>query len=222
MATILHLESSGPICSVALSQNGIYLDALMHEEANMHGQIITILIDRLLKNNCLNMSELNAVSVSSGPGSYTGLRIGSSTAKGLCYALQIPLIAISTLDILFHSLPDQQALILIDARRLDAYAAFYHKGEKIFEKNTTLNNSFFEELKKEYGPFPIYGNTGDKILALLQTSQLQYTDIALPQAKDQVRIAYEKWKNKDFESLDLFKPNYLKTWEEGQAKQFPK
>lgn len=219
MGLILHIETTGPVCSVAISKNGRLIDSMRSEEANAHGTILTVLIQDLLAKNNLKIENLNAISLSSGPGSYTGLRIGSSTAKGICYALNIPLIAISTLEILKQASDNENTLVLIDARRMDAYAGFYKDSEKIFEKNITMNEDFFKILKNDFPNFSIVGNIGNKLETIETTKGVNYKDCSIPEASNQVEIAYNKWKNKTFETIDLFTPNYLKTWEEGQKQQ---
>lgn len=219
MGLILHIETTGPVCSVAISNNGILIDSKKSEEANAHGTILTVLIHDLLAKNNLKIENLNAISLSSGPGSYTGLRIGSSTAKGICYALNIPLIAISTLEILKQASDTENTLVLIDARRMDAYAGFYTGSEKIFEKNITMNEDFFNNLKNDYPNFSIVGNIGNKLETIETTKGVSYKDCSIPEASNQVEIAFNKWQNKSFETIDLFTPNYLKTWEEGQKQQ---
>lgn len=219
MGLILHIETTGPVCSVAISKNGKLIDSMKSEEANAHGTILTVLIHDLLAKNNLKIENLNAISLSSGPGSYTGLRIGSSTAKGICYALNIPLIAISTLEILKQASDTENTLVLIDARRMDAYAGFYTGSEKIFEKNITMNEDFFNNLKNDYPNFSIVGNIGNKLETIETTKGISYKDCSIPEASNQVEIAFNKWQNKSFETIDLFTPNYLKTWEEGQKQQ---
>lgn len=219
MGLILHIETTGPVCSVALSNDGKLINTKKSEEANAHGSVLTVLIQELLAENNYKIENLEAVSLSSGPGSYTGLRIGSSTAKGICYALNIPLIAISTLEILKQESESEFTLVLIDARRMDAYAGFYKGSEKIFEKNITMNDDFFKNLKTDYPNFSIVGNIGDKLETIETTKDVNYKDCSIPEASNQVEIAFNKWKNKTFETIDLFTPNYLKTWEEGQKQQ---
>src|SRR5690554_100574 len=99
MAKFLHIETSTKVCSVALSENGKLIDLLEESsDAYIHSERLTVFIDQICKKNNWKLNELNAIVVTSGPGSYTGLRIGISTAKGLCYALSIPLIAVNTLE----------------------------------------------------------------------------------------------------------------------------
>lgn len=219
MAYILHIETSGPICSVAISKDGKLLGSLESTEANAHGNLITILINQLLEKNDLSIKSLQAVSISSGPGSYTGLRIGSSTAKGISYALEIPLIAISTLELMQQESSAEQTLVLIDARRMDAYAAFFKNRQILWEKNITMEKGFFQHLLDEQGIYQIIGNIGNKLESLEINQKITYTDTTIPNAATQAEIAYKKWEKQEFEAIDLYTPNYLKTWEEGQKQQ---
>src|SRR6476620_4220596 len=98
MALILQIETATQTCSVALAKDGVILDCIQQTERNIHASVITLFIDELLEKNNCQFSDLSAVAISMGPGSYTGLRIGVSTAKGLCYALDVPLIAVNTLE----------------------------------------------------------------------------------------------------------------------------
>ena len=132
MAMILCIETSGEVCSVALFNNEVCLDFYSEEESFQHAAVLTVLIEKCLKNNQRTVQDLDAIAVSGGPGSYTGLRIGTSVAKGLCYAVEIPLIALSSLAVMangvksLYELP-KDALIcpLIDARRMEVYTACF-------------------------------------------------------------------------------------------------
>ncbi len=130
MAYILNIESATSICSVCISQNGKLIS--IHEtDANKHASEITLMIDKCLTEASLNMTDLSAVAISNGPGSYTSLRVGASTAKGICYALNIPMIAVDTLQSLamasYLEVRDDDALYcaMIDARRMEVYSAIY-------------------------------------------------------------------------------------------------
>ncbi len=130
MAIILIIETSTEVCSVALSQNGKIIDLIESREGHNHARLVTVFAENLLKRNSVKASELNAVAVSKGPGSYTGLRIGVSTAKGICYASNIPLIAIGTLESMTkhiilnrfkYGIPENMPCLfcpMIDARRM--------------------------------------------------------------------------------------------------------
>jgi len=137
---ILLLETATSRCSVALSENGIIIAHKEASERNIHASHITLFIEELMINSGKNYSDLNAVAVSKGPGSYTGLRIGVSTAKGLCYALDIPLLGIETLEAMSagllaqNDLQDSDLLVpMIDARRMEVYTGIFDKDLNVHE-----------------------------------------------------------------------------------------
>ena len=135
MALILSLETSSTVCSVALAQDGHLIGSSELRLEKSHSSHITVLIQQLLENTGFTEKDLSAVAVSGGPGSYTGLRIGTSTAKGLCYALNIPLIAVSTLQAMAQEtvqfMPNPETYFfcpMIDARRMEVYTALYNSA----------------------------------------------------------------------------------------------
>src|ERR1700744_3119118 len=139
MSLILQIETATTVCSVALSENGSVLTYKELEQRNVHAEIITLFIDKVLKTVDKQYQDLDAVAVSCGPGSYTGLRIGISVAKGLCFALDIPLIAIETLEgmadgIISQNTLDGDTLLcpMIDARRMEVFTAVFNaKGDRV-------------------------------------------------------------------------------------------
>ena len=136
MTKILHIETATQICSVALSENEKIITSKSSDEKNAHSRILTVFIEEILDSNNLKPQDLDAIAVSMGPGSYTGLRIGVSTAKGLCYSLDKPLIAVSTLQAMAWGMVEktdrklQKALFcpMIDARRMEVYAAIFNQS----------------------------------------------------------------------------------------------
>src|ERR1700712_2866514 len=139
MSLILQIETATTVCSVALAEDGVVLACKELEQRNAHAEVITVFIDDLLKTTGKQYSELAAVAVSSGPGSYTGLRIGVSVAKGLCFALDIPLIAIETLEAMTDGFQGERTINrnemlcpMIDARRMEVFTAVFDTdGNKI-------------------------------------------------------------------------------------------
>ena len=130
MEYILHIETSTKVCSVALSKNGTVVQLKeINEDGYVHGEMITLFIQDVIALEQIKMNQLSAVSIASGPGSYTGLRIGVSTAKGLCYALGIPLISIDSLvclqQIAQQKYPNQSVLAMIDARRMEVFSTLF-------------------------------------------------------------------------------------------------
>jgi tRNA threonylcarbamoyladenosine biosynthesis protein TsaB len=211
---ILHLETSTPICSVALSKNGQLLGHLDQIGAGfIHGESLTLMIEALLAEQKVTLSMLQAISYSAGPGSYTGLRIGLSTAKGLCFALQIPLIAIPThLSLLQIGLESEQTQItsivtMLDARRMEVYfEAFDQHGVS----KTPLCCQIIEAHSlNPYKPCVVIGDANEKVAALIQDSQIQYLNTPLS-AKYQSKIAFDLYQEGKFEDTAYCSPIYLK------------
>jgi len=210
---ILHIESATKVCSVAISSEGKLID--FKEDASdqfMHGESLTLFIEELMLRNQLQMTDLAAVSVSSGPGSYKGLRIGVSTAKGLCYALKIPLIAIQTMESMaelgIEKYPNNSLAPMIDARRMEVYCQIFNS-----ELSTLKDLSadiLDEETYTEYEPFVCFGDGAPKMQELWRNRNITFDLELLPSAKGKVRLAFETFKNSDFEDLTYFATFYLK------------
>jgi tRNA threonylcarbamoyladenosine biosynthesis protein TsaB len=214
MALILNIETTTTNCSVALSKGAELL--CLKEEADQgysHGEKLHVFIDQVLKQVGASVSDLDAIAVSQGPGSYTGLRIGVSAAKGLCYALNRPLISVPTLEVLAMQVQTDGSTIIpmLDARRLEVYSAVYScdfrllrdiKAEVLTEDlyNAYLDNGLI-----------IVGNATEKTKETLSKygQQITYVD-ALPSAREMCVIAYEKYKKSDVEDVAYFEPFYLK------------
>lgn len=219
-SVILHIESATKVCSVAISSNGKLIDC--KEDASdqfMHGESLTIFVDELMQRNNLQMNDLVAVSVSSGPGSYTGLRIGVSTAKGLCYALKIPLIAIQTMESMAElgkeKYPNSTLAPMIDARRMEVYCQIFNSDLSTLKD---LSADILEEVTySEYEAFVCFGDGAPKMHQLWQNRNIIFDLELLPSAKGQVRLANEKLNKKEFEDLAYFTPFYLKEFMAGGA-----
>lgn len=213
MAVILHLETATKVCSVALSSNG-ELIALkeIEEEGYSHGENLTLLIQDVVSEAGLTMKNLNAVSVASGPGSYTGLRIGAATAKGLCYALEIPLIAVDALtslcEIAKSKYPDTNLCALIDARRMEVFALIRNaEGSLVKEISADILD---EESYREYEPFVYFGDGAPK-LAEIWSNRNVMSDLNIKSsASGQIQIAYHKFQEQAFEDVAYWEPFYLK------------
>jgi tRNA threonylcarbamoyladenosine biosynthesis protein TsaB len=219
-SVILHIESATKVCSVAISSNGKLID--FKEDASdqfMHGESLTLFIEELMLRNQLQMTDLAAVSVSSGPGSYTGLRIGVSTAKGLCYALNIPLIAIQTMESMAElgkeKYPNAQLTPMIDARRMEVYCQIFNSDLSTLKVLSA--DILDEETYTEYEPFVCFGDGAPKMQELWNNRNITFDLELLPSAKGQVLLAFEKFKNSDFEDLAYFAPFYLKEFMAGGA-----
>lgn len=218
MATILSIESSGNICSVALHQNGELLALIESDEPNIHGQKLAVFIQEITDLQQIPIRNLDAIAVSEGPGSYTGLRIGVSIAKGLCYASQIPLIAVDTLQSLAFamlqqkeiSFPENSILMpMIDARRMEVYLAGYdlNLNKTIPTKPVILEDSFYKTLKL---PTFVCGNGASKIEPSFFNSVITFIPNLTFSAKHLGQLAFQKFENKQFEDVAYFEPVYLK------------
>jgi tRNA threonylcarbamoyladenosine biosynthesis protein TsaB len=213
---ILHIETATKVCSVALSVDG-NLVALKEStsDAYIHGESLTLFIEEVLQVSNINIEQLSAVSISSGPGSYTGLRIGVSTAKGLCFALQIPLIQIPTLASLMqlcrNEVPRQNLLAALDARRMEVYSLMQAPDGKILKSlsaDTVNENSY-----SEFDPFVCFGDATLKLKELWANRDIIFKEDIYCSAKGQVEIAYSKFKAQEFEDLGKFVPLYLKEFQ---------
>ena len=215
-AVLLHIETATKVCSVALSVNG-RLVAIKEStsDAYIHGESLTLFIEEVFRTANLKIENLAAVSISSGPGSYTGLRIGVSTAKGLCFALQIPLIQIPTLASLMqlcrNEVPTQNLLAALDARRMEVYSLMQAPDGKILKSlsaDTVDENSY-----SEFEPFVCFGDATFKLKELWANRAVIFKDDIYCSAKGQVELAYSKFKAQEFENLGDFVPLYLKEFQ---------
>lgn len=214
MTIILGIETSTKICSVAVSR-GSELLAFEEEGGDYsHSEKLTVFIQKVLNEAGLTISDVDVVAVSKGPGSYTGLRIGVSVAKGLCYALDIPLISVDTLQAMSLN-PDLSADLycpMIDARRMEVYTALYDGNNKNVEPISAKiidEDSFSEVLATNKLIF--FGDGSAKCKEILgQHSNAIFSASGLPSAKFVNQIALGKFENKDFEDVAYFEPYYLK------------
>jgi tRNA threonylcarbamoyladenosine biosynthesis protein TsaB len=228
---ILCLETATPSCSVALVHNGEVLACEEDPKGQNHSEKITLFIDSVMKKAGISYNDLDAVAVSMGPGSYTGLRIGVSTAKGLCYAVSKPLIAISTLEAMAHGgsavIPSvarnlkqnhQELLIpMIDARRMEVYAAIFDKNiNKIKDTEAVIiDENSFADLKKDHHLY-LFGDGADKCAELFENDdKLTVIKEFHCSAKHMNVIAQRKLEAKDFVDVAYFEPFYLKDFVPG-------
>jgi tRNA threonylcarbamoyladenosine biosynthesis protein TsaB len=214
MAIILSIETSTTNCSVSLSKRGETLVLKEDNNSNYsHAESLHVFIDEVLKTARIDKKDIDAIAVSKGPGSYTGLRIGVSAAKGLCYALDRPLISISTLHALARKVTTKEGVIvpMLDARRMEVYSAIYNKDYSIrrsIQAQILDESSFKEELDSSKVVF--VGNGTEKTKGLLSHDNAVYIDSELPSADQMSALAYAKYKISDFENLAYFEPFYLK------------
>lgn len=217
---LLSIETSQRLCSTAiLDMDGHFVDQIVIDELNQHSKNLPIICRELLKNNGLAFESLNCIAISQGPGSYTGLRIGASYAKGLCFGLDVPLVAVSTLQAMswqVETIDKQEATCyvpMIDARRMEVYWAAYQKNTEIcVEKAEILNKEFF--LKWEQKCY-FFGNGAEKIPSDWLLDHHEIISNIRPMAKEIAFLAYQKFRNQDFVFLDSFEPSYIKSFHFG-------
>ena len=208
---ILHLETATKVCSLAISNNGTVISIKETvSDGYTHSESLTLFIQDVLNQAQLTLADLSAVSVSAGPGSYTGLRIGLSTAKGLCFALNIPLIAIDTLTALKNVMPsgEMPVIPMLDARRMEVYAqVFDADGQTLQEIDAIV---LTEDSFSDFEPFIVLGDGAAKCKEMWGHRNITWNENVLSSAKGQASIAYEKFQKKEFENLAYFSPIYLK------------
>jgi tRNA threonylcarbamoyladenosine biosynthesis protein TsaB len=213
MAYILNIETATKNCSVAIAQDGkTLLCKQIAESGYSHAEKLHVFIEELLLELQLNYKDLNAIAVSQGPGSYTGLRIGISAAKGLCYALDIPLIAVDTLEILARQLQVSEGYIvpMIDARRMEVYSTIFDaQFQKLRETQAEIiTQDSFASLK---GTVYFIGDSTEKCAAILTQSNFIFKDnIIYPSANEMGQLSNEKYKISDTVDVAYFEPYYLK------------
>ena len=214
MPTILNIETTTTNCSVSLSKLGETLVLKEDYSANYsHAESLHVFIDEVLKTSQMKPSDIEAIAVSKGPGSYTGLRIGVSAAKGLCYALDKPLISVSTLESLSHQVQISDGIIvpMLDARRMEIYSAVFNAEHQIIrdiQAQILENNLFLEYLEKTKVYF--IGNAVNKTKSIIQNKNAVFIDNKLPSANELGKLAFLKFLRNDFENVAYFEPYYLK------------
>lgn len=214
MAIILNIETSTKNCSVSIAQNGRVLAIKELNNGNYsHAEVLHPFIVAVLDKSNLTRENIDAIAVSKGPGSYTGLRIGVSAAKGLCFALNKPLISIDTLTSLSYVISVDKGFIvpMLDARRMEVYAAVYnedHKKIRNIEAEIINENSFFEYLQKNKTYF--LGDGAHKCKDIITHKNAIFADDYFPSAKQMAALSYHKYKISDTENVAYFEPFYLK------------
>ena len=214
MAYILNIETATTNCSVSVAKDGKTI-ALKEDYDNgySHAEKLHVYIDEVLKEAQIERQQLDAIAVSKGPGSYTGLRIGVSAAKGLCFALDIPLIAVSTLEALAHQVKAENGLIIpmLDARRLEVYSAIFnsdYQEVRAIEAQVLDENSFSEYLKERKVYF--IGNGVKKTMDLITNKNAVFIEEKLPSANQMSLLSFEAYKKSNIQDVAYFEPFYLK------------
>lgn len=222
MSTIINIETSSKVCSVALSKDGVLELELEDNEGMNHAVKLAPFIEKCMEELKRKGDRLDAVSVSLGPGSYTGLRIGLSMAKGLAFSLGIPLIGISTLQILavkamFRNMNwtgDEIILGMVDARRMEVFAGAYDFSLKpvIKEAPYILTDKSFPELTG-YRKVIILGDGSEKYKEIYKDNNAEWLGSLTPHARDMIALSEKKLREKDFLDLAYSTPNYLKEYQ---------
>lgn len=222
MSFILNIDTSGDTGSVSLTKNGKLITVTGNGNNRDHAGWLHNSIKDLIEKAGIGLADLNAIAVSNGPGSYTGLRISLSTAKGLCYALQIPLIAISTLQIMAAAAmqQDQFKLIkenvwlcpMIDARRMEAYFAIYNTElSEITAPQSAILNEFTFMPWIKHNPIVFFGNGSYKLQSILSKNYGQFLNFTCNVlAEFMCPLSYRSFIMKKFENTALSEPLYIK------------
>ncbi|MDO9273932.1 MAG: tRNA (adenosine(37)-N6)-threonylcarbamoyltransferase complex dimerization subunit type 1 TsaB [Lutibacter sp.] len=211
---ILNIETATKNCSVSISNQGKTIALKELNDGNYsHAEKLHELIGQVVLEAKIELAHLKAIAVSKGPGSYTGLRIGVSAAKGLCFALDIPLISVNTLQSLALSVPVDKGykIPLLDARRMEVYSqVFSEKTEKIRDVYAEIidSDSFTEFLNAEKVYF--FGDGAEKCKEIITHKNAIFIDGKFPSANEMSVLSYEKYRNNEFEDVAYFEPFYLK------------
>jgi tRNA threonylcarbamoyladenosine biosynthesis protein TsaB len=220
---ILNIETTGENCSVVLSEGNSVINVKERKEGKSHASMLAVFIDEILQEENISIRDLDAVSISKGPGSYTGLRIGVSTAKGLCYGAGIPLISVHTLQALsqyllehtsefnFQLTADTFIVPMIDARRMEVYSAvFDNKNQFVRDVQAEVidETSYKEILQKR--PVVFFGSGAEKCKGMISHENAIFLDHIDVSAINMVTLSNYQFENKRFEDIAYFEPFYLK------------
>jgi tRNA threonylcarbamoyladenosine biosynthesis protein TsaB len=218
MALILSLETATSVCSAALHDDGKVIASSEYHVPQSTASMLAVLIDEIFKHASVKPLQLNAVAVSAGPGSYTGLRIGVATAKGFCYALNIPLIAINTLELMTYQVTSQDSLSkdvllcpMLDARRMEVYTLLANADLTIIEPTEA---KVIDELSYqswlEKNKILFFGNGSDKCKEMIRHEHAVFIPGVTPSAAKLGEMAFQKFNSNQFEDLATYEPYYLK------------
>ena len=228
MSCILNIETSTNVCSVALSQDGVCLYEDVNMEGPSHAQVLAGYVKNAVSFADSHAIPIDAIAISKGPGSYTGLRIGVSEAKGVAYGRDAKLLSVPTLKLLTvpillgHEEPPEDALLcpMIDARRMEVYCALYDRALNEIVQTQALvidSDSFKEYLDKQ----PIYfmGNGADKCVETIQHPNAHFIKNIVPRAKNMIPLAEMAMAKEQFEDVAYFEPFYLKEFVATKSKK---
>tara|TARA_B100000029_G_scaffold282200_1_gene276156 strand:- start:167 stop:865 length:699 start_codon:yes stop_codon:yes gene_type:complete len=213
---ILCIDTTSEFCSVSLFENENLIENNNSKIERSHSKLLIKLIDDILNNNNVKIDEIDVFAISKGPGSYTGLRIGLSSIKGFCYALDKSFVAINTLKILAKSaleyIDDNDFILcpMIDARRMEVYTKSfdYNLNELSNDQAIILENDTFDHYKDKNVYF--FGDGADKFKKIVYKKNFIFLDNINPDSKFMGQLSYDKFMNRNFEDLSTFEPNYIK------------
>jgi tRNA threonylcarbamoyladenosine biosynthesis protein TsaB len=222
MALLLSLETSTQSCSAALHDDGVLVASKVIETPRSAASQLAVMIDEVFHDANRKPQELKGVIVAAGPGSYTGLRIGVATAKGLCYALNIPIVSVNTLELMayqFLNMDDEKKYLgesvilcpMLDARRMEVYCALLDHNLNYIEvvQAKVIEEESFKDII-ESTPIFFFGDGADKCRDIIKHPNAHYSSGLIPLASSLGVIGYKKWREDSFEDLVLFEPFYLK------------
>lgn len=217
---ILNIETATNVCSVCLSEEGNIIAQKISYEDKSHSELLTVFVEQIVAEKNIELKNLDAIAVSMGPGSYTGLRIGVSAAKGIAYATEKPLIAVSTLQTMVKMVLDKHKISadailcpMIDARRMEVYTALFAQNglqTREIEAEIIDENSFAEILNTKEIYF--FGNGANKCKQTITHPNAKFIDNIYPQARYMAEISAQKLQNRNFEDVAYFEPFYLKNF----------
>jgi tRNA threonylcarbamoyladenosine biosynthesis protein TsaB len=211
---ILNIETATTNCSVSLSKEGeTFILKEDYDNGYSHAERLHVYIEDVLEQANLSLKDIDAIAISKGPGSYTGLRIGVSTAKGLCFAVDKPLISISTLEALSYQVKAEDGIIvpMLDARRMEVYSAVFdanHKQIRDVQAEVLDEASFADYLAS--GKVYFIGNGVEKTKTLINHPNAVFIEGKLPSSNEMGPLAFNKYKKDDIEDVAYFEPYYLK------------
>ena len=213
MALILNIDTAVEVASISLAKGGQALSIAKNESQKDHASWLHVAIKEMFEKNNLEMGSIDAIAVTGGPGSYTGLRIGMATAKGICYALNKPLIALNTLMVMANAAKDESMDLLcpmIDARRMEVFAAIYTKELQIVKEPAaiTLNENSFDEFLLN-NSICFFGNGSNKFRLIKKHEKAIFRDIKAD-ASSMISLSEKKFVEKEFADLAYAEPLYLK------------
>jgi tRNA threonylcarbamoyladenosine biosynthesis protein TsaB len=217
---ILCIETANAITSVSIAVNGECIHTKEVLETNKAADVLHVLIQELLSETNLSFNELDAIAISAGPGSYTGLRIAAAAAKGFCYALNIPLIAINTLQAMVHGIQTRynytdfdEFVPMIDARRMEVYTSFFSKDLSIKQNySSIIIDNDFPNLFADNKKYLLFGNGAFKTKPYLFVPTIIVMEDFMPSSKDLCLLAFSSYTQNKFETLAYFEPSYTKAF----------